>query len=120
MRKAYKLPKSLFTEGTKKNVFRHALPNHSSSVEMESIGPGQSSALTNLEFTLQQIHQLRPETSVVSAPYMVNHATQAQLTVNRPPNSIQYGAMDGNKTLPSAIGSETRKRYKMRIKSQVL
>ncbi len=45
------------------------------------------------------------------APFMVNHATPAQMAVNIPAYSSNYGAMDSNKTLPSAVSFDTRKRY---------
>ncbi len=70
--------KIAFTEGVKQGSQRQALSNHSSSVERESARLTQSSVMTNSDFGLQQIHQLRPETSAATVPFTVNHAVPAQ------------------------------------------
>ncbi len=42
----------------------------------------------------------------------MNHAAPAQVAANIPVYSTNYGAMDGNKTFPSAVSFNTGKRYK--------
>ncbi len=61
---------------------------------------------------LQNIHQLRPETSVMMAPFRVSHTTSAQMAVNIPVSSTQYGAIDDNETFQSVASFTTGKRYK--------
>ncbi len=46
------------------------------------------------------------------APFTVNHAAPAKMAVNIPAYSTNYGAIDGNKTLPTVASFDTRKRYK--------
>ncbi len=82
-------------------------------METESASLTQSTVMTNGDFGLQQIHQLRPETSAAMSPFTVNHDAPAQMAANIPPAySNNYGAMDGSKTLPTAVIFDTRKRYK--------
>ncbi len=54
--------KVAFTKGVKQGSLRLKQPNHSSLMETESDRLGQNSVMTNSDFGLQQIHQLRPET----------------------------------------------------------
>ncbi len=42
----------------------------------------------------------------------MNHAVPAQVAGNIPVYSTNYGAMDCNKTFPSVVSLDTRKRYK--------
>ncbi len=64
--------KVAFTEGVKQGSQTLTLPNHSSPMEMEIDRLSQNSVMTNVDFGLQQMHQLRPETSTVMAPFTVN------------------------------------------------
>ncbi len=104
--------KVAFTEGVKQSSERQEHPNHRSSVEMESACPTQGSVMTNSDFGLQQIHQLRPETSPVTVPFMVNNAVPAQMAANIPAYSTSCGMMNSNKTLPTAVSFDTGNRYK--------
>ncbi len=107
-----KIAKVAFTERIKEGSKRQVHPHHSSSVDMESAYHSQSSVVTDSDFVLQHIHQLRPETDAAMAPFMVNHATPAHMAANIPPYSTQHGGTDSNKTIPSAAGIDTRKMYK--------
>ncbi len=111
--------KVAFTKGVKEGSQRQTQPYHSSSVVTESACLSPSSVMTNCDFGLHHIHQLRPETSAAMATFMLNHATPTQMAANRPTESTNNGAMDGNKILPSVTSLDTRKRYK-RCKSQVI
>ncbi len=42
----------------------------------------------------------------------MNHAVPAQMAANIPAYSTNCGMLDGNKTLPTAVSFDTRKRYK--------
>ncbi len=95
--------KVAFTERVKQGSQRQEHPNHSSSVETESASLTQSSVMTNGDFGLQQIHQFRPETSAARAPFTVNHSAPAPMAANISANSTNYGAIDGNKTLPTEV-----------------
>ncbi len=44
-------------------------------------------------------------------PFSVNHTVPAQVVGNIPVYSTDYVAMDCNKTFPSAVSFDTRKRY---------
>ncbi len=101
-----------FTEGVTQDFQRQAHPNHSSYVETESACLTQSSVMINIDFSLQQINQLRPESSAAMAPFTGNHAAPAQMAANIPAYSTNYGPMDHNKTLPTAVSFDARKRYK--------
>ncbi len=90
--------KVAFTEGVKQSSQRQTHPNHSLYVETEIDRLSQNSVMTNSDFGLQQIHQLRTETSAAMAPFTVNHTAPAQMAPNIPDYSTNYGAMDGNKT----------------------
>ncbi len=68
--------------------------------------------MTNGDFALQQILQLRPETSPVTVPFMANHDVPAQMAVNIPAYFTNCGTMDGNITLPTVVSFDTRKRFK--------
>ncbi len=107
MRPALKWLKSFFSEGVKQGSLRQTQPNHSSPMETESDRLSYSSVKTKGDFVLEQIHQLRPETSVSMAPFMVNHATPAQQAAKLPVYSNQYGAMDGNKTFQTVASFNT-------------
>ncbi len=112
MRPARRLLKFAFTEGVKQGSLRLTQPNHSSLMETESDRLSHNSVKTNGDFELQQIHQLRPETSVTMAPFKVNHTAPEQQAAKLPVYSTQYGAMDSNKTFQTVASFNTGKRYK--------
>ncbi len=107
--------KVAFTEGVKQDSQRLTQPNHSSPIKTMSDHLSHNSVMTNDDFGLLQIHQLRPETSVTMAPFMVNHTAPAQQAAKLPVYSTQYGAMDGNKTFQSVASFNTGKRYKSQV-----
>ncbi len=104
--------KAAYAEGVKHGSVKQSLPNNSSSMETESFHFKLNPVTTDGEYGLQQIHQLRSETSVVTAPFTVNHTAFGQMAANRPIPSTQYGVMDGNKTFLSVASYNTGKRYK--------
>ncbi len=106
---AMQMVKGAFTEGVKQGSEGLNKPNYSSYKGMEIDSLSQTSVTSN---GLQQIHQLRPETSDATVPFMTNHVAPAQMAVNIPTTSIQHGATDGNKTFQSVASFNTGKRYK--------
>ncbi len=113
-----------FTKSVKQGSQRLTQPNHSSPMETDSDCLIHNSVTTNGDFGLQQIHQLRPETIGMMAPFTVNHTAPAQQAATLPVYSTQYGAMDGNKTFQSVASfkywKEERNWIQERNKSQVL
>ncbi len=104
--------KVAFTEGVKPGSQRLTQPNHSSPMETESDCLSHNAVTTNGDFGLQYIHQLRPETSEMMAPFTANHTAPAQQAAKLPVYCTQYGAMDGYKTFQSAASFNTGKIYK--------
>ncbi len=104
--------KVTFTEGVKQGSQRLTQPNHSSPMETESDRLSHNSVTTNSDFGLQQIHQLRPETSVMMAPFMVNHTAPAPQVAKIPVYSTRSGAMYCSKTFQSVACFNTGKRYR--------
>ncbi len=75
------MAKVAFTKGVKQGSQRQTQPYHNSPMETESDRLSQNSVITNGDFGLQQIHQLRSETSTVMTSFMVNHTAPAQQAV---------------------------------------
>ncbi len=106
------LAKVAFTEGVKQASEELNKPKHSSSIAMASDCFNRVHAMTNGLNELQHIHQLGSETSVMVAPFTVNHTAPAQMAMNIPVSSIQHGVIDCNKTFQSTASFTTGKRYK--------
>ncbi len=101
-----------FTEGVKQASEELNRPKHSSSIVTASDGFNQVPATTIGLNELQHIHQLGPETSVMTAPFTVNYTAPAQMAANIPVSSTQHGVIDGKKTFQSTASFTTGKRYK--------
>ncbi len=101
-----------FTEGIKQASKELNKPKHSSSIATASDCFNQVPAMTNGLNELQHIHQLGSETSVMAAPFTVNHTAPTQMAANIPVSSTHHGVIDGNKTFQSTANFTTGNRYK--------
>ncbi len=104
--------KVCFTAGVKQASKELNKPKHNSSIAMTSDCFNQVPATTNGLNELQHIHQLWSETSVMAAPFMVNHTAPAQIAANIPVSSTQHGVIDSNKTFQSKASFTTGNIYK--------